>query len=126
MPARRGDHSVRSMDEILASLGSLPTVSLVAALCVVMMLDAIPLVGVLVPGDVAVLAAIGVARPSGDVGVLLGVVGGCLAGWSLSYLAGRYFGERLRHGRVGAWVGETRWVAAERALNRGGGRVVMV
>ena len=89
-------------------------------------LDAVPLLGVLIPGDVAVLAVVGVGRPVGGAGAFLAVVGGCLGGWSISFLAGRHFGERLRHGRFGGWVGVRRWDAAERILQRGGGRMVLV
>jgi membrane protein DedA with SNARE-associated domain len=91
-----------------------------------MMLDAVPLLGVLVPGDVAVLAVVGVGRPIGGASAFLAVVTGCLSGWSLSFLAGRRFGERLRRGRFGGWIGARRWDAAERILQRGGGRMVLV
>jgi membrane-associated protein len=109
----------------LTQVGDLPTVLLMAVLGLVMLLDAIPLIGVLVPGDVAVLAAVGVG-PGGGSGAFAAVVGGCVAGWSLSFLVGRRFGDRLRHSRVGGWIGEPRWVAAEELLDRGGGRMVMI
>ncbi|GAA1814606.1 DedA family protein [Planosporangium flavigriseum] len=109
----------------LGQLQELPTELLDVALALVMVLDMIPLVGIAVPGDVAVLAAIGVGGPFAAVGTLLWVVGGCLAGWSLTFAAGRFFGERLRRGRLGRWIGDPRWVAAERALDRGG-RVLVV
>lgn len=112
--------------EWLSRVGELPTGLLVAVLGAVMLLDAIPLLGVLVPGDVAVLAAVGVARPGGGASAFLAVVAGCLTGWSLTFCAGRHFGERLRRGRLGGWVGEARWAAAEGVLDRGGGRMVMV
>lgn len=106
--------------------GDLPAVLLAAVLAGVMMLDAIPLVGVLVPGDVAVLASVGASRPGGGIGALLAAVTGCLSGWSLSFLAGRHFGDQIRASRIGTWIGEPRWAAAERALGRGGGRMVLV
>ena len=59
-----------------------------------MLLDAIPLVGVLVPGDVAVLGAMAARGPAGGVGVLFGVVAGCLAGWSATFLVGRLLRRR--------------------------------
>jgi membrane protein DedA with SNARE-associated domain len=91
-----------------------------------MVLDAIPLVGVLVPGDVAVLAAVGMSARVGGGGAMLAVITGCLVGWSLSFFVGRHLGERLRRGRIGAWIGEERWAAAERVLGQGGGRMVVV
>lgn len=114
------------LGEWLAHLGELPIGSLVAILGAVMLLDAIPLLGVLVPGDVAVLAAVGVARPAGGASAFLAVVAGCLTGWSLTFCVGRHLGERLRRGRVGRWIGEARWAAAEGVLDRGGGRMVVV
>jgi membrane protein DedA with SNARE-associated domain len=110
----------------LAQLGELPSALYLAGLGVIMLLDAIPLVGVLVPGDIVVLAVVGTGRPGGAAGAYLSVITGCVVGWSLSFLAGRHFGDRIRHGRIGAWIGEARWVAAEGILHRGGGRMVMV
>ncbi|PWU49878.1 hypothetical protein DLE60_33240, partial [Micromonospora globispora] len=105
------------MTDLLAQVGELPTTLLMGLLGVVMLADAVPLVGVLVPGDAAVLAAVGVGRPATGLATGLAtvaaVVAGCLAGWSLSFLAGRRWGERLRRGRLGGWIGESRWAAAE-------------
>lgn len=106
-------------------LHGLPTALLDVALALVMMLDAIPLVGVLVPGDVAILTAVEVHGPFVAAGTLPWVVGGCLAGWSLTFAAGRLFGQRIRQGRLGMWIGEARWAAAERALS-GGARILVV
>ncbi|MFC0003163.1 DedA family protein [Micromonospora siamensis] len=114
------------MAEWLSQLTELPTTLQAGALAVVMLLDAVPLLGVLVPGDVAILAAIGVGAPATTGASFAAVVGGCLAGWSLSFLAGRRYGDRLRHSRAGGWIGETRWAAAEGILRAGGGRMVLV
>ncbi|MEV1287523.1 VTT domain-containing protein [Micromonospora sp. NPDC049679] len=114
------------MAQWVGLVGELPGELLVGMLGLVMMLDAIPLIGVLVPGDVAVLAATGVGAPGSSALAFLAVIAGCVAGWSLSFLAGRHFGDRLRHSRVGGWIGETRWSAAEGAVGRGGGRIVVV
>ncbi|WP_432898787.1 DedA family protein [Micromonospora matsumotoense] len=113
------------LDE-LALLGDLPPALLMAALGLVMLADAVPLLGVFVPGDVAILAAVGVGRPLAGVATMVAVVVGCLSGWSLSFLAGRVYGERLRRSRVGGWIGEGRWLAAEQLLRSGGGRMVLV
>jgi len=114
------------MTDWLAQVAELPITPLVAALGVVMLLDAIPLLGVLVPGDAAVLLAMGTGDGLRGAGVLVGAVAGCVAGWSLTFVAGRYLGARIRHGRLGAWIGTERWAAAEHALRTGGGRIVMV
>lgn len=115
-----------NMGDLLARVGELPIGSLVAVLGGVMLLDAIPVLGVLVPGDVAVLAAVGVTRPAGGASAFVAVVAGCLTGWSLTFCAGRHLGERLRRGRLGDWIGEARWTAAEGVLDRGGARMVVV
>ncbi|MFG1950799.1 DedA family protein [Micromonospora sp. NPDC048830] len=114
------------MADWTAQVGELPTTLLMGVLGVVMLFDAVPLLGVLVPGDVVVLAAVGVGRPATGAATVAAVVAGCLAGWSLSFLAGRRYGDRLRHSRVGGWIGEPRWAAAEAILRRGGGRMVLV
>jgi membrane-associated protein len=111
------------MMDLLAQVGELPTAWLMTALGVVMVADAVPLLGVLVPGDAAVLAAVATGRP---VLTVAAVVAGCLAGWSLSFLAGRRWGASLRGSRLGGWIGESRWAAAETVLRRGGGRMVLV
>jgi membrane protein DedA with SNARE-associated domain len=109
----------------LGQLQELPTAMLDLALALVMMLDSIPIIGIAVPGDVAILTAMGVSTPIAAAGALLWVVGGCLAGLSLTFAAGRLFGERIRQGRLGTWIGEARWEAAERALSSGG-RILVV
>ncbi|MEU6075272.1 VTT domain-containing protein [Micromonospora sp. NPDC047074] len=114
------------MADWLAQVGELPTTLLMGVLGVVMLFDAVPLLGVLVPGDVAILAAMGVGGPGTGAATFAVVVTGCLAGWSLSFLAGRRYGDRLRRSRFGDWVGEERWAAAEAILRRGGGRMVLV
>ncbi len=113
------------MGDWLGQTGELPATLFLTALGMIMVLDAVPLLGVLVPGDVAVLAAVGIGHPA-SAAAFLAVVAGCLAGWSLTFLAGRVLGARLRRSRAGRWIGETRWSAAERLLVRGGGRMVMV
>ncbi|GAA2717216.1 DedA family protein [Micromonospora olivasterospora] len=114
------------MADWTAQVGELPTTLMLGVLGVVMLFDAVPLLGVLVPGDVAVLAAVAVGRPATGAAIVAAVVAGCLAGWSLTFLAGRRYGDRLRHSRVGGWIGEPRWAAAEAILRRGGGRMVLV
>ncbi|SCL15642.1 membrane protein DedA, SNARE-associated domain [Micromonospora nigra] len=114
------------MADQLAQVGELPLSLLMGVLGVVMLVDAVPLLGVLVPGDVAVLAAVGVGGPAAGLATFASVVSGCLVGWSLSFLVGRHWGDRLRRSRVGDWIGEPRWAAAEGVLRRGGGRMVLV
>ncbi|MEH0934960.1 DedA family protein [Micromonospora psammae] len=114
------------MLDSLAQVGELPVILLMGALGLVMLFDAVPLLGVLVPGDVAILAAVAAGRPATGAATVAAVVAGCVAGWSLSFLAGRLYGDRLRHSRIGGWIGESRWAAAESVLRSGGGRMVLI
>ena len=97
------------MTQWVAQIGELPILLLMGAL-----------------GLVAILAAVGVGRPSTGLATFTAVLIGCLAGWSLSFLVGRRYSDRLRDSRVGGWIGEARWTAAEGILRRGGGRMMVV
>jgi membrane protein DedA with SNARE-associated domain len=109
----------------LAQLDEVPLLLLTAVLGVLLLLDTVPGLGLLIPADVAVLTATAAGDPADSPLNLAAIVAGTLAGWSLSFLAGRLLGRRLRSGRFGRWVGEERWTAAEGLVSGGGGRVVM-
>jgi membrane-associated protein len=83
------------------------------------------LVGLLIPGDTIVLvASTGVENVPQYVGMLVAVVGGSLAGESVGFLLGRWFGHRIRASKLGVRLGESNWVRAERYLERRGGVAV--
>lgn len=85
------------------------------------------LVGLLIPGDTIVLvASTGVENAPQYVGMLVAVVGGSLAGESVGFLLGRWFGHRIRASKLGVRLGEGNWVRAERYLERRGGIAVFV
>ncbi|GAA1654567.1 hypothetical protein GCM10009733_059940 [Nonomuraea maheshkhaliensis] len=80
------------------------------------------LIGLLVPGDLAVVVAgAAVARPVELGWVVLGGMAGCFAGATGGYLLGRAFGGRVRRGGAGVWVGEQRWRRAEEFVAGTGG-----
>lgn len=108
----------------MSSLASAPLAVLAAGLWVVILLDSVPLLGILIPADVAVLAATSGRSPLGGTAVVLGVVAGYVTGWSASFLLGRYFGDRVRTGRFGRWIGAGRWSRAEELLAAGGWRIL--
>jgi membrane protein DedA with SNARE-associated domain len=110
------------MTEWLEPLHSLPVALLGLALALVMLLDSIPLLGILIPADVAILTTAGAADPFSSLGW---IIAGCLAGWSLSFLVGWTFGQRLRRGRFGRWIGESRWETADRVVRAGGARILV-
>lgn len=83
------------------------------------------LVGLLVPGDTIVLvASTGVENVPQYIGMLFAVIGGSLAGESVGFLLGRWFGHRIRRSALGRRLGESHWVRAERYLERRGGLAV--
>ncbi|GIJ52011.1 hypothetical protein Val02_88970 [Virgisporangium aliadipatigenens] len=113
------------MQELFGGVGELSTLLLGFVLGGVLMLDTIPLVGVLVPADVAVLAAVGSRGPWEAVTVLLAIVAGTLAGWTLTFAVGRFLSGPLRRSWLGRRIGEARWVGAERLLAGNGGKMVL-
>ncbi|MEP6844269.1 MAG: DedA family protein [Pseudolysinimonas sp.] len=99
------------------------TRSLLAALG--MFCETTILVGLIVPGDTIVLvASTGVSNPAQYFGMLAAVIGGSLAGESVGFMLGRWFGHRIRASKLGVRLGESNWVRAERYLERRGGAAV--
>jgi len=85
------------------------------------------LVGLIIPGDtIVIVAATGVASPVEYVALIVAVVAGALAGESIGFALGRYFGPKIRGSRLGRWIGERNWTRAERWVNRRGGIAVFV
>jgi membrane protein DedA with SNARE-associated domain len=83
------------------------------------------LVGLIIPGDTIVLiASTGIENVPQYLGMLVAVVGGSLAGESVGFLLGRWFGHRIRWSKLGTRLGESNWVRAERYLERRGGLAV--
>ena len=83
------------------------------------------LVGLIIPGDTIVLvASTGVTDPVQYVGMLAAVIIGSLAGESVGFTLGRWFGHRIRRSKLGQRLGEGNWVRAERYLERRGGIAV--
>jgi membrane protein DedA with SNARE-associated domain len=99
------------------------TRSLLAALG--MFCETTILIGLIVPGDTIVLvASTGVSDPAQYVGMLAAVIIGSLAGESVGFTLGRWFGHRIRRSKLGQRLGEGNWVRAERYLERRGGAAV--
>lgn len=98
----------------IAELGLLTVAVITGA---VQVAETLPVVGLAVPGDVAVLLA-GTRVDGVGVYLLLVVAGvlGQLTGESLGFAVGRRYGPALRDGRVGRWTGVARWARAERLL----------
>lgn len=84
-------------------------------------------VGLIVPGDSVVLFTATAGRGPGDwVLLVLAVVAGSLAGETVGFVIGRFFGPRLRVSRIGRRVGERHMLRAERWLDRRGGIAILL
>ena len=85
------------------------------------------LIGLVVPGDTIVLITATANKDGVDwLLLVLTVIAGSLAGESLGYALGSWFGDRLRAGRLGRRIGEDQWLRAERWLDRRGGVAIFV
>jgi membrane-associated protein len=90
--------------------------------------EAAVLVGVVLPGETALLVA-GFAAHEGIIGLVPMIVVAILcaiAGDSVGYEVGRLAGPRIQASRVGRFVGEHRWQETEDFLNRHGGKAVLL
>ncbi len=106
------------IDGVLSLQGS--TVYLVVTALV--FLESSALVGLVVPGETALLLG-GVLASHGHVHlvtlIVLAVVG-AVAGDAVGYAVGRHLGPRLESSRVGARIGAPRWEAAREYVQRRG------
>jgi membrane-associated protein len=94
---------------------------------VAMLFETSILLGLIVPGDTIVLvAATAVKGPVEFVSLAIAVVLGSLAGESIGFWLGRYFGKRIRRSKLGQRIGENNWVRAETYLERRGGIAVAI
>ena len=92
-----------------------------------MMLETSILVGLVVPGDtIVIVAATAVETPLQYVGLLVAVIAGALAGESLGFAIGRWFGPHIRASRLGRRIGETNWQRAQNYVDRRGGIAVFI
>jgi membrane protein DedA with SNARE-associated domain len=90
--------------------------------------EAAVLVGMVLPGEIALLVA-GFGAHQGWIALwpmVAVAVGSAALGDSVGYEVGRVTGPRLRASRLGRWVGERRWQRAEEFLRRHGGKAVLL
>lgn len=113
------------MDELLGSATELSTALVSVFVGFALVLDSLPIIGILVPADVAVLAATTARSPLAALAVVGAVVGGTLAGWTATFTLGRFLAGPLRRSWLGRRIGQDRWDSAERLVAKGGGRVVL-
>ena len=92
--------------------------------------EAAILVGMVLPGETALLVA-GVFCNSKygnlNIGVMMAIAVVCaIAGDSVGYEFGRKFGPPLRRSRLGRWIGEHRWASVDAFLHKHGGKAVLL
>ncbi|MBN9620252.1 MAG: VTT domain-containing protein, partial [Actinobacteria bacterium] len=92
--------------------------------------EAAILVGMVLPGETALLVA-GVFCNSKyghlNLGVMIVVAIVCaILGDTVGYEFGRHLGPALRRSRLGVWVGEHRWAAVDGFIHRHGGKAVLI
>jgi len=91
------------------------------------MLETSILIGLVVPGDtIAIVAATGVENVAQYAFLVAAVIVGALAGESIGFALGRFFGPRIRGSRLGRRIGEHNWQRAETYLDRRGGLAIFV
>jgi membrane-associated protein len=90
--------------------------------------EAAILVGMVLPGETALLVA-GVFCQRGTLSLPIMIIVAvvcAIAGDSVGYEFGRKFGPSLRRSRLGRWVGEHRWAKVDGFLHRHGGKAVLL
>jgi membrane-associated protein len=108
---------------LMETIGRLDPYLVSAVLLAVLALDGSLLIGVVLPGDAAIIVA-GTALTGPSEVALAAVAGvaGCYLGATGGWLIGRRYGSRVRHSGAGRWIGEHRWARAERlATGEGSG-----
>ena len=92
--------------------------------------EAAILVGMVLPGETALLVAgVFCNAKYGDLhlGIMIPVAVICAVGGdSAGYEFGKKFGPSLRRSRLGNWVGEHRWSAVDGFIHRHGGKAVLL
>lgn len=103
------------MTHIVDGLLSLQGVAVYAIVAALVFLESSALVGLVLPGETALLFG-GVLASHGHTNLWLLIAlaaAAAIAGDAVGYLIGRRVGPRLESSRLGRWVGEPRWVAAQ-------------
>jgi membrane-associated protein len=114
------------VDRVLDVLSGLDPLLLALAVAGFTALETTALIGLVVPGDAAVLlAGSTVDSPARFVMVLAAAALGTYAGELAGYGIGRAAGPRLRHSRFGRRLGEHRWARAEAYLAGRGASVLV-
>ncbi|HEV7203428.1 MAG TPA: DedA family protein [Jatrophihabitans sp.] len=92
--------------------------------------EAAILVGMVLPGETALLVAgvfCNAKYGNLNLGLMIVIAVVCaIGGDSVGYEFGKKFGPSLRRSRLGNWVGEHRWSAVDGFIHRHGGKAVLL
>lgn len=116
------------MIEFLTRVGEHVGVWLYVITGVLALGEAAALLGLVVPGETALLVA-GFYCRQGVLNLpvtITAAVAGAIVGDSLGYELGRRFGPPLRRSRMGGWIGMDRWDRTEAFVRRHGGSAVLL
>lgn len=92
-----------------------------------MLLETSIFVGLVIPGDtITIVASTAVEGAVEYFGLIIALILGSLAGESIGFALGRFFGPRIRRSWIGRRIGERNWTRAENYLDRRGGIAVFV
>ncbi len=117
---------MRIADQILGWLAALEPLHLALITSLFTALETTALIGLFVPGDLAVLLAGSTASSPGRFAFVLSAAAlGTYAGELGGYAIGRRVGPRIRHSRFGRLLGEHRWVRASAYLHGKGASVLV-
>ena len=129
MRARQGPcDDFRVVEHLLRSIGDAVGVWLYVLAGALCFGEAAFLLGMVLPGETALLIA-GVFCERGTLQLWLMIViavGCAVAGDSVGFEFGKKFGPPLRRSRLGRWVGEPRWSKVDEFLHRHGGKAVFL
>jgi membrane-associated protein len=112
---------------LLATVHSVDPTLRVLLAGVAMLFETSILLGLIVPGDTVVLvASTAVNGPVEFISLAVAVILGSLAGESIGFWLGHFFGPRIRRSKLCQRIGEKNWVRAETYLERRGGIAVAI
>ncbi|MGV8969131.1 MAG: DedA family protein [Microbacteriaceae bacterium] len=91
------------------------------------LLETSVLVGLVIPGDtIVIVASTAVDGWFEYFTLIVVIIVGSLAGESIGFALGRFFGPKIRASKLGQRLGDDKWSRAERYLDRRGGIAVFV
>ncbi len=115
------------LDDFLQFVADIDPVLRTVLAGIAIMLETSVLVGLIVPGDTVVLfASTGVTTILQFIAMVIAVIVGALIGESIGFAIGRYFGPKLRYGKLGKKLGPEKIARADRFVDRRGGIAVFI